>query len=185
MSQSSPSNTASEMSRPWLKKHHEARRQRTVDIVKATVDRLVREGQTVTIEAICNLSPEVDPQGKGIKKAGVLDNLVAHAYYREHSASYQLAQRRKRRQAGKRQMVTQPARIDPNRDVSRVRSRYMQQTKADLVERLLTVEQAYAESQQQLARLQFQLLEQQQKLEERILREKRHHKQQVEGHTHS
>jgi hypothetical protein len=36
-----------------------------------------------------------------------------------------------------------------------------------LVERLLSVEQAYLESQQQLARLQFELLDQQQKAQKR------------------
>ncbi len=51
----------------------------------------------------------------------------------------------------------------PERDVGRVRQRYLKQSKVDLVERLLIVEQAYAENQQQLARLQFELLEIQQK----------------------
>src|SRR5258706_4379342 len=113
MHHNSPSNASTETSRPWLKKHHEARRQRTVAIVKATVDRLVREGQTVTIEAICRLSPEVDPQGKGVKKAGVLGNGEAHAYYRQHSSSYQLAHRRNPRLSGsrRRQETSQPLHI--------------------------------------------------------------------------
>ncbi len=165
MSQSSPSNSAPETSRPWLKKHHEARRQRTVDIVKATVDRLVREGQTVTIEAICQLSPEVDPQGKGVKKASVLDNPVAHAYYREHSTSYQTAQRRKHRLSRQKPMSSRSLRIDSNRNVDRARQRYVQWSKADLVERLLSIEQAYAEMQQQLARLQFEMVAPQQNQE--------------------
>ena len=51
-------------------------------------------------------------------------------------------------------------RIDPNRDVDRARYRYLQLTKTELVDRLLGVEQAYAELQQQCAQLQFQVLEQ-------------------------
>jgi len=51
-------------------------------------------------------------------------------------------------------------RIDPNRDVDRARYRYLQMTKPDIVERLLRVEQAYAKVHQQLAQLQFRLLEQ-------------------------
>lgn len=81
------------MHRPWLKTYHEARKQRTADIVKATIDQLVYEERPVTVEAICQRSVEVDPQGKGVKKAGILGNAVAHAYYRQHSASYQCAQR--------------------------------------------------------------------------------------------
>ena len=49
-----------------------------------------------------------------------------------------------------------------DRDLKRARRRYLCERKADLVERLLSVEHAYVESQQQLARLQFDLLEQQQ-----------------------
>ncbi len=181
MSHSSPSNGVHETSRPWLKKQHEARRQRTIDIVKATVDRLVREEQTVTIEAICRLSPELDPQGKGVKKAGVLDNPVAHAYYREHSASYQLAQRRKHSLSRKKPISSQPLRIDPKRDVDRARQRYVQQSKADLVERLLSVEHAYAEMQQQLARLQFEMVALQQNQVEAMQHKRRNDAKKVEG----
>ncbi len=113
------------------------------------------------------LSRELDPNGKGVQKAGVLDNPEAHAYYREHSASYQTYQRRNGRRVGR--SVRAPVigqahstRIDPDRNVDRARRRYMQASKADLVERLLEVEQEYAQTQQQLARLQFALLEAQQ-----------------------
>ena len=150
------------MPRPWLKNYHEARKQRTIDIVRATVDQLVREERAVTIEAICRLSVEVDPQGKGVRKAGILGNQVASAYYREHSRSYQKVHQRNHRltkeKQGKVASVSRIA-INPDRDVSRVRARYLRQTKVDLVERLLTVEQAYVESQEQLAHLQFALVD--------------------------
>lgn len=145
--------------RPWLKTYHAARKQRTVDVVRATVDQLVHEGCSVTIEAICRLSVEVDPQGKGVRKAGILGNEVAYAYYREHSLSYQKAHRRKHPLAKGKQRTASSVSIDPNRDISRARSRYLSRTKVDLVERLLMVEQAYAECQQQLARLQFALVD--------------------------
>ncbi len=56
---------------------------------------------------------------------------------------------------------------DPGRDLGAVRRRYLRERKPDLVERLLSVEQAYIESQQQLARLQFELLEHQQKMQKK------------------
>ena len=146
---------------PWLLKHYEEKRQRTITLVKASVDYLVKEGKTVTIEAICRTSLELDPEGRGVKKSSILENTVAHEYYRKHSTSYQAEQAR-RRPRGKRvgaALSAQPLRIDPKRDVDRARYRYMQMTKAEIVERLLLVEQAYAEGQHQLARLQFELLE--------------------------
>ena len=45
-------------------------------------------------------------------------------------------------------------------------------TRSEIVERLLTVEQAYAESQQRLAHLQFGFFELQQQREENVQREK-------------
>ncbi len=144
--------------RPWLKKHHQQKRERTVRLVKAAVDQLIREQQTVTIEAICRKSTEVDPDGRGIKKSAILENSEAHAYYCEHSTSYRNAQARKRqgtKKGERKPALAQPLRIDPNRDVDRVRYRYLQFTKAEMVERLLIVEQAYAELAEQQAKLQF------------------------------
>jgi hypothetical protein len=125
-----------------------------VRLVKAAVDQLIKEQQTVTIEAICRKSTEVDPEHRGVKKSAVLENPEAHAYYRQHSKSYQAAQARQRK--GKSVSVKAvPVRIDPHRDRDRVRYRYLQMTKLEVVERLLTVEQAYAELAEQQATLQF------------------------------
>lgn len=148
---------------PWLQKHYQEKRERTVRLVKTTVDQLVKEKQTVTIEAICRKSLELDPAGRGIKKSAILENPEAHAYYRTHSMSYQLAKRRNRKVTRRRESAAPTAqllRIDPQRDVDRARYRYLHMPKAELVERLLTVEQAYAEEHDRLAHLQFQLLDQ-------------------------
>lgn len=159
-------NATKNTSRPWLKQHHQATRQRTITLVKATVDRLVQAGRTVTIEAICTLSHEVDPEGKGITKAGVLGNVEAHAYYRQHSTSYKRGLGYQQRQGRKKQVSVQPERIHADRDMERVRQRYLLQSKADLVERLIAVEQKYARTQQQLSQLQFELLTLQEQVEE-------------------
>ncbi len=73
--------------------------------------------------------------------------------------------------------ASQPLRIDPNRDVDRVRYRYLQMTKPEIVEHLLIVEQAYAEVHQQLAHLQFQLLELEQQRDEEQRQARRQSKQ--------
>ncbi len=163
MNQNSISNTTPEQPRPWLRQHYAATRQRTVDLVKMTVDHLIQDGQTVTIEAICTLSQQLDPQGKGIRKAGVLGNTDAYAYYQQHR-THQPARSGRTSQKSRRTMITYRLPTDPERDLGSVRRRYLRESKPDLVARLLLVEQAYIESQQQLARLQFELLEQQQKM---------------------
>src|SRR5260370_38914777 len=107
-------------------------------IRQSTVDQLVKERQSVTIEAICQLSQRLDPQGKGIKKAGILGNEEAYAYYRQYRASQRSPSRRTVHQP-----VTALHRLppDPHRDLQQVRRRYLRARKADLVARLLFVEQ--------------------------------------------
>jgi hypothetical protein len=176
MSQPLPSNETNNppnKPKPWLLKHYEARRQRTVRLVKAAVDQLIREKQTVTIEAICHTSLALDPEGRGVKKSAILENSDAHAYYQEHSTSYQAAKKHNRKTRTSSAPDPQPLRIDPNRNVDRARLRYLHMTKAEIVERLLTVEQAYADIHLQLSQLQFHLLEQEhQKAEEQQARHK-------------
>jgi len=145
---------------PWLQKHYQEKRERTVHLVKASVDQLVKGGQGVTIEAVCRTSAQIDPEGRGVKKSALLENQEAHAYYREHSRSYQTSQARKRTsKSGKVVAQARPLRIDPQRDGDRARYRYLQMTKPEIVERLLQVEQAYAELVEQQAHLQFKWAE--------------------------
>lgn len=145
---------------PWLQKHYQEKRERTIRLVKATVDQLVKEKQTVTIEAICHKSAQIDEEGRGVKKSAVLENQEAHAYYRAHSVSYRAAAARKRTgKAAKTSAQAHPLRVDLHRDVDRARYRYLQMTKPEIVERLLQVEHAYAELAEQQARLQFEWLE--------------------------
>ncbi len=59
---------------PWLLKHYQEKRQRTIMLVKASVNHLVDEGQTVTLEAICRTSLALDPAGRGVKKSAILEN---------------------------------------------------------------------------------------------------------------
>ena len=63
-------------------------------------------------------------------------------------------------------MATTPSRINRDRDVQRVRQRYLLQHKEDIVDRLLAVEQELGKAQQQLASLQFEVLALQQQVEE-------------------
>jgi len=127
---------------------------------------LLKDGQTVTLDAICTRSREVDVEGKGIKKSGIIGNAEAHAYYRKYSTTYQRGLGYQRRKGRTRKVSTAPTRIDLGRDTERVRQRYLLQPKRDLVERLLVVEQELGVCQQQLTQLQFAALDLQQQVEE-------------------
>ncbi len=108
----------------------------------------------------------MDSEGKGIKKAGIIGNAEAHAYYRKHSTTYQRGLGYQRRKGRSKHVATIPLRVGMDRDVARVRQRYLLQSKTDLVERLLAAEQELSEAQQQLTTLQFQMLALQEQLDE-------------------
>src|SRR5690349_13821105 len=131
MNQHSMSNTPHERARPWLEQHYQAMRERTVSLVKAAVDQLVKEKRSVTIEAICQRSQQLDPQGKGVKKAGILGNEEAYAYYRQHRSSRAMRSKQASRKTGN----THRLPTDPQRDQGSVRRRYLRERKPDLVER--------------------------------------------------
>src|SRR5258708_3570832 len=112
---------------PWLQKHYQEKRERTIHLVKATVDQLVKEKQTVTIEAICHKSAQIDEEGRGVKKSAVLENQEAHAYYRAHSASYRAAAARKRTsKAAKTSVQPHPFPIQLHPNVNQPKLRYFQ-----------------------------------------------------------
>jgi ribosomal protein S21 len=161
MSRSSSSNNPPNQARSWLQTHYEMKRERTVMLVRKAIDSLRKEGSSITIETVCQRSQLLDPQKRGIGKAGILGNAEAYAYYQQYRTS------RPRRQGPatgrSHQKATTAYRLPTNlnRDLKQVRRRYLREQKSDLVERLLYVEQAYVESQQQLAHLQFKLIKMQ------------------------
>jgi hypothetical protein len=112
------------------------------------VDALLAAEEHVSIASIIAESKELDPEHKGVSKDGLLGNAEARAYYAQHRT----ARPQQRRRASSRPQHVQaevaelinpvPARAD--RDQARVRQRYQRLTKGDLVDRLVTLEQAYA-----------------------------------------
>jgi hypothetical protein len=128
--------------RPWLKeKVYEPKRRRTVELVKRSVDALLKERKRVSLATLCARSKEVDPDGRGVSESAILKNEDARTYYLQHR-SWKAVPRKHPRfcQAEKTRALS---RIKLNRDLARVRLRYMKLTKVELVQRLLLVEQAH------------------------------------------
>ena len=143
--------------RPWLKeKVYDPKRRRTVALVKSSVDALRNDRKRVSLAALCARSKEIDPEGKGVSESAILRNEEARGYYEQHS-SWKAGSKA-------RQSICQiknggaPGRIKVDRDLSRVRSRYLKLNKAELVERLLAVEQAHAALQEQWFQINDQML---------------------------
>jgi len=127
------------------KQVYEPKRQRTVDLVKSSVDELLKEKQRVSLASVATKSKEIDPEGRGISESAILDNDEARVYYESHRSWR--GSRRKRSNSNP-SPVTAGRVVKLDRDVARVRQRYLQRSKEALVEQLLLLEQAYAESEE-------------------------------------
>jgi len=118
-------------------------RQRTVDLLKRSVDALRLNKQRVSLSTIVAKSKELDAEGKGISESAILDNEEARVYYEQ----YRTWQGNRKRRAKPLAVATpaQPSPVKSDRNEQRARQRYLRMSKETLVERLLAVERTYAE----------------------------------------
>jgi hypothetical protein len=131
---------------PWLEEKVYARlRQRTVDLVKRSVDALRKDKQRVSLATVAARSRELDTEGngKGISESAILDNQEARAYYEQHR-SWQ-GNRKRRAKPLVVASSAQPGPVKPDRNEQRARQRYLRMSKEALVERLITVERTSAQ----------------------------------------
>jgi len=129
--------------RPWLKeKVYGPKRRRTVELVKKSADSLVDDRKRISLSALTARSKEIDPDGRGISESAILNNEEARVYYEQHRSWKAGAKNRPRALKPIGGIVT--AGLKGNRDVARVRYRCLTRSKSQLVEQLLTVENAHA-----------------------------------------
>lgn len=69
----------------WLKeKVYGPKRQRTVQLVKLSVDTLRQGGNRVSLASVTTKSKDLDPEGRGVSESALLNNDEAHTYYKQH-----------------------------------------------------------------------------------------------------
>jgi hypothetical protein len=157
MSRSSDSNHSGK-AHPWLQEQvYAPRRQRSVDLVKRSVDILVREQKKVSVASIVAKSKEIDSDGLGISESTILNNNEARTYYEQHRTWK--GSRNKRSVIGGMVSYTANVHIKADRDIAGVRQRYMRMSKHELIERLLAMEQACAEQEERWLQVNDDLLE--------------------------
>jgi hypothetical protein len=131
----------------WLAEQvYEPKRQRTIDLVRQSVESLQREKARISLASIAAKSRELDPTGAGISESAILTNEQARACY-EHHRSWKHQRRpptpprkpEKRQTAGSMKLT---------RDEVRTRQRYQRLSKEELVDRLCASERNAAEWEQ-------------------------------------
>jgi hypothetical protein len=132
----------------WLGAIYTARRERTADLVRTSIETLQKERKPVSIASVVAVSRQVDPLGKGVSESALLHNPEARADYEAHRTW----KGGRRGRVPPRGRSSAPMSVKPDRDLTRARLRYLRLSKHELVERLLAVEQACAEYEQRWLR---------------------------------
>ena len=135
---------------PWLEeKVYQVCRQRTVDLVKRSIDALLQARRRVSLASIVEESRRADPNGVGISRSAIYSNQEAYALFTAHCSAKQ-GTRNAKPPATTTADEAGPPRIAADRNLTRLRQRYRRMTKEELANRLIHVEQAYAQLEQQL-----------------------------------
>ncbi|MFJ7731435.1 hypothetical protein ACIQXF_06005 [Lysinibacillus sp. NPDC097231] len=140
----------------WLDKVHQQRKERSISIGIRTIDFLVSKGILVTYHNISHHSKAFDENQKGIHINTIKRNEELYEYYKKHSRTYRIKNARKKPEKPSKLDESTLRRISPNRDANNARKKYMQLSKAELVNRLIEVEQYVAENQQRWVSSQFE-----------------------------
>lgn len=140
--------SSSESSAPvWLAEQvYEPKRQRTIDLVRQSVEALHREKVRISLASIAARSRELDPTGAGISESAILTNVDARAYYEQHRSWKH--QRRPPTSSQKPEKRLPTGSVKLTRDEVRTRQRYQRFSKDELVDWLLAAERNAAEWEQ-------------------------------------
>jgi hypothetical protein len=127
-----------------------------VQLVEAGAKALKTERLTVSLSSLAARTRQLDPDGKGVSETTIQRNPEARAIYELHRAA--VGTRRVERSAFAGATKLGALAIKPERDLARAHRRYQRLPKADLVERVLVAEQAFASERQLRLRTADELL---------------------------
>jgi hypothetical protein len=116
---------------------------------------LLEQKERVSLASIAATSKEVDDVGRGISESAILNNEQARAYYEQHRSWKGM----RRKGAVETTFPAHPGHVKPDRNIAQVRQRYLRMGKPELSDRLLAIEQAYAEQQERWLLQQDELLQ--------------------------
>jgi hypothetical protein len=122
---------------------YEPLRQRTIQLVRQSVDALLKGKQRVSLSTIALKSKALDPDHRGISESALLDNQEARTYYEQHRSWH--SGRQKHTKPPRPAPPASPGLVKPGRNEQRVRQRYLRMGKETLTERLIAAERTMAE----------------------------------------
>lgn len=129
--------------RKWLHEFHEKRKNRTIDLGVRTIETYIKEGTSISYRTVSEKSKELDPDGQEIHQNTIRKNQELRNYFLKHCTTRAYGPRKRSNKPLDNDM-DKFKHIKQDRDVERVRQRYMKLTKPELVDLLIQMEQYIA-----------------------------------------
>ncbi|MCY9669905.1 hypothetical protein M5X11_34195 [Paenibacillus alginolyticus] len=142
--------------REWLQSLYDEKKKRSFELGVKAIDLLVKEGSSVSYRTVSDKSKKIDAEGIGIHPNTIRKNKELHAYFSKHISAKLLYKPRKSSRVPIASDLDSFKQIKQDRDITRVKQRYMQLTKNELVNQLIQMEQYIANQNQHWLKNQFE-----------------------------
>jgi hypothetical protein len=139
----------------WLQASYDKRKSRSVELGVKAIDELIKEGKSVSYRTVSDKSKAIDPEGIGIHQNTIRKNPELHNHFLKLCTT-KAYRPRKRSYKPLDDDLDAFKHIKEDRDIDRVRQRYMQLTKPELVDLLIRMEQYIAYQNQYWLKSEFE-----------------------------
>lgn len=139
----------------WLQASYNERKNRSLELGIKAIDALIKEGTQVSYRTVSDKSKDIDPDGIGIHQNTIRKNQELRNYFLKHNSSKVYGPRKSFHKSLDDDLDVFKH-IKQDRDVDRVRQRYMQLTKPELVDLLIRMEQYIAHQNQHWLKNEFE-----------------------------
>lgn len=141
--------------REWLESIYDKKKNRSYELGVEAITALLNEGKTVSYRTVSLRSKEIDSEEKGIHPNTIINNKKLHDFFLRFSTTKAYKARK---------ITTKPLlddledfkHIKSDRDINRVKQRYMQLTKPNLVEMIIRMEQYISHQNQHWLKNEFE-----------------------------
>jgi hypothetical protein len=127
----------------WLQASYDERKNRSLGLGIKAIDVLIKEGKLISYRKVSDKSKEIDPDGIGIHPNTIRKNQELHNHFLKHCTTKVFKPRGPSHKSLDDNLEAFKH-IKQDRDVDRVRQRYMKYTKPELVDQLIRMEQYIA-----------------------------------------
>ncbi|MCM3164538.1 hypothetical protein [Metabacillus litoralis] len=138
----------------WLEKVYKQKKERTLILVKRSIDYLLKSNEDITLSKISKISKELDSENKGVHVNTIRTNHESYDYYKLHSSEYK---KRNNSTKGNNKKIYKfdYSKLILNRDLETLKRRYSRLSKSELINRLISVEEYVIKNNQKWIQKQF------------------------------